>query len=145
MRTKRPGEASVQYGDLRGEAAADIADDIAGLNEAARQLGFTLKGTVGGIGMYGSPVLDGDVFVTVQVFEGGSWREIKAAADASGGTLKVIEYSRDVPLVEFMKCFKRLNVSLFTRDTGVAKLETVDVLFPESVAPGTQVWLTAFF
>ena len=120
---KRPGEASVQYGDVRGEAAADMADDITNLDQAARALGFRFNGTVVGISVFASPVFEDKVHVTVQVFEGGSWDAIKAAVDASGGRLKVGELDAEVPLAAFMKCFKRLKVALFARDSGVREIE----------------------
>lgn len=122
MQEKRPGEASVQYGDARGESAADIADDVVDLNDAAKRMGFAPKGTVVGISMFGSTALVDSVHVTIQVFEGGSLGEIKACANASGGILDVSEFNRKVALVDFVKCFKRLEVSLFTRGAAVSKV-----------------------
>jgi len=122
---KRPGQASVQYGEVRGEAAGDMADEVETLNAVSEALGFKVKGTVVGISMYsGGQITDDKVFVTAQVFEGGSWAEIRAAVEASGGTLKVTEYSKDdVPLIDFVHCFKRLNVGLFGPDSGVRQLQ----------------------
>lgn len=123
MEIKRPGEASVQYGDVRGEAAADIADDLGGLDAVSKMLGFKVKGTVVGIRMFSGEHSTGNVYVTLQVFEGGSWGEIKAALEVSGGALDVTEYYKDdVPLVDFIRCFKRLNVGLFGRDSGVREV-----------------------
>jgi hypothetical protein len=123
METKRPGEAAVQYDDVRGETAADMADNISSLDNAARELGFKINGTIVGISMYSSPALDDDVHVTVQAFDGGSWAAIKAATDASGGVLKVTEHAKEVPLANFVKCFKRLQVSLFTKGHEIRQLE----------------------
>ena len=126
METKRPGEASVQYDDLRGETAADMADELGDLDAAARALGFEIKGTVVGISMFGSAIFDDNVYVTVQVFDGGSWADIKAALDASGGVLRVTEQDKQMPVVEFLKCFKRLKVSLFTSAHEIGKLEIAE-------------------
>jgi hypothetical protein len=46
---KRPGQASVQYGDVRGEAAGDVADGLENLDAVAEALGFNVKGLVVGI------------------------------------------------------------------------------------------------
>jgi hypothetical protein len=122
---KRPGQASVQYGEVRGEAAGDIADEVENLDAVAEALGFNVKGPVIGISMYsGGEATDDKVSVTAQVFEGGSWAEIRAAVEASGGTLKVTEYFKDdVPLIDFVHCFKRFNVGLFGPDSGVRQLQ----------------------
>jgi len=125
VETKRPGQASVQYGDVRGEAAADIADVLGGLSAVGKALGFRVRGMIVGIRMFAGPAYDSRVSVTVQVFEGGSWDDIKVAREASGGTLPVTEHDLMVPLVDFIRCFKRFSVGLFVRDTGVHELKAV--------------------
>ena len=126
MVIKLPGQAEVQYGDLRGEAAADIADAHGTLQSVGDALGFKLKGVIVGISMYAATTFDDKVHVTVQVFNGGSRADVKSALDASGGTLDVTEHNMIVPAVDFLRCFKRLNIGLFQRDSGVREVHAIE-------------------
>jgi hypothetical protein len=121
MEKQRPGEASVQYDDLRGETAGDLANVT--LTQAAAKLGFKVQGIVVGIKAFASNKSPGKVYVTVQVFAGGSFADIQAARDANGGTLKVKELDKEIEWADFASCFKRLKISLFTKGLGVARLE----------------------
>ncbi len=129
LMSKRPGEASVQYGDVRGEAAADVSDRLSNmLDGAAKELGFEGPGQVVGISIYGGDDHpDPDTgYVTFQVVESpiGAEKMNKALAE-SGGELVVKEYFKTgVPITDFVRCFKRLNISLFS---SYIKPETISV------------------
>ena len=134
MEDERPGQASVQYGDVRGEAAGDVSDSLGNvLDTAARQqLGFKGPGYVVGVSIYG-----GDEFsrrkpdlvsVTFQVIEGfSSVDELNKKLAESGGVLTVKEYrKRGVPVVDFVRCFKRLDIGLFSRYINARTIRVED-------------------
>ncbi len=121
MEGERPAQAGVQYNDVAGEVAADVSDRLGNsLQRVAKELGFTGHGHVVGIGFYGgdeSPASKPElVSVSFQVTEG-PWGvdKLNEALAESGGVLEVKEYHRsDVPVVEFVGCFNRLDIGLFS-------------------------------
>lgn len=131
---ERPGEASVQYNDVRGEAAGDVSDLLHVLDNAAKKLGYERGGQVVGIRIYG-----GDegrrntdlVDVTFQVVEDPCGADnINKALVESGGELAVKEYvKREVPVVDFMRCFKRLKVSLFSRYIEAREISVDETIY----------------
>jgi len=128
MEDKRPGQASVQYDDVRGEVAGDISDRLHTLQHVAQELGFNGSGMVVGISIYGGDEGIHDpnlVFVTFQAVD--SMEALKEKLLASGGVLEVTEYHKvHVPIGDFVRCFKRLKVSLFQWRMEARSIEVVE-------------------
>jgi len=138
MEDKRPGEAAVHYDDVRGEAAGDISDRLHSLERVAQELGFNRRGTVVGISVYGGDESRRDpglVTITLQVIHtSGIVGEINRQLAESDGVLEVVEQCKsDVPIVDFMRCFKRLEVSLFQRHINARTIRVVDEIHMEDV------------
>jgi len=121
MEEKRPGQAGTQYNDVLGEAAGDVSDRLSTLSAAARELGFSGRGFVVGINLYGGDEHEtmgadaGTVSVTFQAVQG-PWgvEKLNEALAEAEGVLEVTEYHKSsVPIADFVRCFKRLDVSLF--------------------------------
>ncbi len=114
---KRPGEASVHYGDMQGEAAADYSDKPSHFVEWAEQLGVPGSGHIVGVRIYGGTGgVHGteSVDVTFQVYEH-DWSvdAINEALQESNGKLVVKEYTKTgVPIADFVQCFKILEIGL---------------------------------
>jgi hypothetical protein len=131
---QRPGHAGVQYDDVRGEAAADISDRLGAhnLQDAARELGFKGPGRVVGISIYGGDELRRDpnlvgVAVQAMVDAPGGVDAINQALTESDGVLDVVEYYKTgVPIIDFMRCCKRLNVSLFSKNIKAREVRVSD-------------------
>ena len=127
----RPGSASVQYDDVRGEAAGDVADQLSNsLQEAAKQLGFPGGGFVVGMSIYagqGSQQSDPNpVYVTVQAVPD-IWGvdDVNKKLAETGGELVVNEYSLPkADIRDVLRCFKRFQIGLFCK--GI-KAKTVSV------------------
>ena len=132
MADERPGQASVQYNDVRGESAADVSDDLGTLQEAAKKLGFTGSGRVVGIGIYGGDEgpasMHGLVSVAFQVVDDCPGADgLNAALGQSGGVLEVTEYHVDgVPVADFVACFKRIQVCVFSGHINATTVRVLD-------------------
>jgi len=135
MEEERPGQASVQYDDVRGEAAGDVSDGLGNdINRAAEQLGFKGHGWVVGIEIYGSDGSGrkpGFVSATFCVIEGCFGADdVNKALAKTGGLLTVKKYHRaEVSVVDFVRCFKRLHVNLFSKHIKAYKVRVEDHIF----------------
>lgn len=134
---KRPGEASVQFDAMRGEAAADRSD-VGGirLEDWAKQLGFKGPGDIVGVSIFGGAEGPGHqpefVHVTFQVVDDLSFPVVQSLLAESGGKLTVREYHKsNVPVVDFLRCFKRLEVSLFDSEVKATKISVADDIEPD--------------
>jgi len=129
---ERPGRASVQYGDARGEVAADVADQLVGLTDVARNLGFNESGRVVGMSISQGEMSPedpdvGKVYVTFQVADKVSQRDLQQELEQNGGVLPVKEYMMsDVDIVEVLRWFKRFSIGLFTSAVKPDSLEVVE-------------------
>ena len=137
--TERPGSASVQYGDVRGHAAADIADEDGNmLDDAARALGLKACGRVVGMSIYhGLLGMAGSreekyirkVTVTFQVIADSSIGcgadEINANLAKRNGVLPVKKYMMDVDVIDLLRHFKRLDIGLFSRHIQATEIDVV--------------------
>lgn len=139
----KPGEVAVQCGDVRGEAAADIADNLAnGLQGLAKALGYGGGGRVVGLTIVQWEArADGLGKVTVElqiVAGGGSMDDIDQKTRANGGVLQVRRYRLpDLDIVKVVSCFKRLEIGLFTSAVSATELELAEETAQRSSSSGT--------
>jgi len=120
---QRPGHAAVQYGDLRGESAADFFQDVkrTDMQALARELGWEGEGRVVGMKLsigerkYEETTLD-CFYLTLQITDEYGVEELKEIIRESGGTLLVREHMlHNVDIVRVIKYFKRFEIGLFTK------------------------------
>jgi len=131
----RPGEASVQYDDVRGEVAGDIADDLSNsLQNLATRLGFNEGGRVVGLTISQVEPLRkedaGRVSVYFQVVKHEvDTEKLKESIRRDGGTLMVMQYVlHDVDIVDVLRGFKRFEIGLFTRHLEPSELDVEDTI-----------------
>jgi hypothetical protein len=126
----RPGAAAVQYGDVRGEVAGDLSDRLGNsLQRAASELGFRGPGFVVGMSIWGGDdsVHPETVRVTFEVADLAGVDRINQELEDSGGELVVKEYCRsNVPFLDFVRVFKRLNVAFFSRHIGATEITVAE-------------------
>ena len=126
---ERPGEASAQYNHGFGEAGADISDSLRpSLGNVAKELlAYDGGGQVVGIRIYSFGRIDG-AHVAIQVVEDVQGVDnINKALAETKGELVVKEYYRtDVSVTDFVKCFKRLHVSLFNPNIKAREVRVSD-------------------
>jgi hypothetical protein len=107
--------ASVQYGDLKGTAAADHHDKFT-MEKYLEEKGLIEKDeTLVGISMWSGEVhqrtQDDTVYVTAIVSKGEGYESVKAAVD-SGTPLQVRKIRLDMHLNEFFGLFKRFEICI---------------------------------
>lgn len=121
--SERPGQASVQYGDLKGEVAADLFNDLGkktDIQEIARDFGWEGKGRVVGINLsIGERRYEDDTsdcfYLTLQVVDEFDIEKLTDEIERSG-CLDIREHTiRDVDILKVIKYFKRFSVGLFDR------------------------------
>lgn len=135
----RPGEATTQYGDVRGECSGDIADQLGNmLRKAAEELGYSGSGYVVGLKLYvpeqrrhETREVGEDCFLTFEVYEPGlpegGVDALKRQLEEDGGPLPVTNYRTECSITDFLRCFKRFKVALFTRNLPVVdEVEVVE-------------------
>ena len=128
MHTEKPGSASVQYDDLRGEAAADLSEGGGGLEKDLLKLGLNVPESIVGMSFYSGN--EGDSFsVTFQVAEKETDVEnLQMQLDKRGGVLSVKEYTTEkMSPTDFLRLFSRFQVSLFC-SKGLPTAEEIKVL-----------------
>ena len=125
-----PFKASVQYGDLKGTAAADRTDKAtaeAWLKEQKlSQEGEFLLGIELFVGENHGAHKD-PVYVTFLMATAGDHDSVKKMVDSHNGPVVVRKISAQMPLAQFMGFFKRFSVSISVS----SMLEGRDVMFPD--------------
>jgi hypothetical protein len=109
--------ASVQYGDMKGSAAADRHDNRC-MSRYLEEQGLIQEGEILiGVEMWSGEVhgrtQDRPVFVKAVVATGEGYDNIRAAVD-SGNPLHVRKIDLEMPLDEFFGLFKRFAVTIST-------------------------------
>lgn len=132
---KRHGQASTQYGDLRGEAAADFFQDTGrntDMQSLARELGWEGKGRVVGMELgLGERKPDETTlhcfYLTLQIVDQNSIEDIQREINDSDGTLLVREHMIDnVDILNIVKHLKRFEIGLFTKLLKPGQIEVIE-------------------
>ncbi|TIN10366.1 hypothetical protein [Mesorhizobium sp.] len=114
-------KASVQYGDWRGTAAADNADNRS-IQKFLRDRGELGDGAyVVGIRLFIGENRGGKVerpWLRAVVADGSGYDDVKAQVSAAG-TLRFKEIDIELSLEEFFGLFKRFSIVLTSRDMGL--------------------------
>lgn len=127
----RPGQASVHYGDLRGEVAADFfqgAGSRTDLQSLAHEMGWEGKGRVVGMNLsLGERKQDKTTmhcfYLTLQVTDQYDI-DILQKNICETGKLKIREVTlKNVDMADIIKYFKRLEIGLFTKSLIPTVLE----------------------
>ena len=131
----RPGQASVHYGDLRGEAAADFFADVdskTDIQDLARELGWEGKGRVVGMSIkvverkYEKTTLH-CFWLTLQITDEYNIKKLKDNINDSGGNLPVREHTiRNIDILDIVKHFKRFEIGLFTKSLNPIRIEVIE-------------------
>ncbi len=129
--SKRPGQATTQYGDIKGEICADLQESSS-LEELSKELGWKKGGRVVGMELSMSEnrhnkSIDGCFNVTLQITEEYDIEKIRKEIKDSDGSLCVREviFSK-VDVATIFKLFKRLEIGLLIKSLKPERIEVVE-------------------
>lgn len=129
-----PRRATAQYGDFRGEAAADKADGSS-LHELASELGvrgFPIGLSVSRFHDSNPRIKDDDEdqfylnIFTADRDAGWGVDSVNQYVAQHGGTLLVTEHSTKIGVTALLNIFKRFNITLFSKHIKADGMEIME-------------------